>query len=131
MGKKIDNIPPLSVYISDFINIVETAQKDFKWNYEEVNRLDRLTQDYLHTLELDNLDYNGRAKIATQLSKCRQLRRESKNSVEVLQPLIEFLDSDKGKYLLNILKEILGKTRKAETYIENRSYKRRVLQDNE
>lgn len=123
--------PQFSVCLSDFINLVAEAQRDYKWNHEEVNRLDRLTQDYLHKLELDGLDYRGRAKVATQLKNCRQLRRASKDTVEVLEPLMEFLDSEKGKHLLNLLKETLGKTRRVEQYMETRSYRRKVLQDEE
>lgn len=122
--------PQFSVCLSDFINLVTEAQKDYQWNYDEVNRLDHLTQDYLHTLELDGLDYRGRAKVATQLTNCRQLRRASKDTVEVLEPLMEFLDSDKGKNLLNLLRETLGKTRRVEQYMENRSYRQRISKNN-
>ena len=123
--------PQFSVCLSDFINLVTEAQRDYQWNYDEVNRLDRLTQDYLHQLELDGLDYRGRAKVATQIKDCRQLRRASKDTVEVLEPLMEFINSDKGKNLLNLLRETLGKTRRVEQYMETRSYRRKVLQDDE
>lgn len=123
--------PQFSVCLSNFLNLIIEAQRDYQWNYDEVNRLDRLTQDYLHQLELDGLDYRGRAKVATQIKDCRQLRRASKDTVEVLEPLMEFINSDKGKNLLNLLRETLGKTRRAEQYMETRSYRRRVLQDDE
>lgn len=123
--------PQFSVCLSDFINLVTEAQRDYQWNYDEVNRLDRLTQDYLHELELDGLDYRGRAKVATQIKNCRQLRRASKDTVEVLEPLMDFINSDKGKNLLNLLRETLGKTRRVEQYMETRSYRRRVLQNDE
>ena len=123
--------PQFSVCLSDFLNLITEVQRDYQWNYDEVNRLDRLTQDYLHQLELDGLDYRGRAKVATQIKDCRQLRRASKDTVEVLEPLMEFINSDKGKNLLNLLRETLGKTRRAEQYMETRSYRRRVLQDDE
>lgn len=123
--------PQFSVCLSNFLNLITEAQRDYQWNYDEVNRLDRLTQDYLHQLELDGLDYRGRAKVATQIKDCRKLRRASKDTVEVLEPLMEFINSDKGKNLLNLLRETLGKTRRAEQYMETRSYRRRVLQDDE
>lgn len=123
--------PQFSVCLSDFLNLITEAQRDYQWNYDEVNRLDRLTQDYLHELELDGLDYRGRAKVATQIKNCRQLRRASKDTVEVLEPLMEFINSDKGKNLLNLLRETLGKTRRVEQYMETRNYRRKVLQDDE
>ena len=74
MAKKC-SAPKFSAVISDFVKMMEEASKDYAWNYDEVNRMDRLTQDYLHKLELDNLDYKERAKVATQIAKCRQARR--------------------------------------------------------
>ena len=73
MAKKCSP-PKFSTVISDFVQMMEEASKDYAWNYDEVNRMDRLTQDYLHKLELDNLDYKERAKVATQIAKCRQAR---------------------------------------------------------
>jgi Na+/phosphate symporter len=108
--------------------MVTDAISDYEWNRSEVNRLDRLTQDYLHRLELENLDYRERAKVATQLSKCRQLRRASKDTVEILEPFIEFIESEKGKQTMNLMREALGKTRKVEKYMENRTYRYKVLE---
>ena len=48
--------PKFSATISEFIEMMESASKDYAWNYNEVNRMDKLTQDYLHKLELGNLD---------------------------------------------------------------------------
>ena len=120
--------PQFSATISNFCSMVTDAISDYEWNSAEVNRLDRLTQDYLHRLELENLDYRERAKVATQLSKCRQLRRASKDTVEILEPFIEFIESDKGKQTMNLMREALGKTRKVEKYMENRTYRYKVLE---
>ena len=48
MAKK-QSRPQLSSVIEGFINTVEEAQRDYDWNYEEVNRLNLLQQDLLHT----------------------------------------------------------------------------------
>lgn len=123
--------PQFSETIGAFCNAVRNAKRDYEWNWEEVNRLDKLTQDYLHQLELKGLNYSERAKIATHLSKCRQERRLSKDTVEMLQPLIEFLDSDKGAQMMNLMREVLGQTRKVEGRMENRIYRYRVLEDSD
>lgn len=127
MSKKKQKKPQFSPYISGFCQLMEDAQKDHAWNYEQVGRLDRLTQDYLHKLELENLDYKERAKVATALANCRRQRRECKDTVEVLEPLVQFLESDKGKHLFNLVREALGKTRKVEERMETRTYVPRVL----
>lgn len=119
--------PHYSEEIGSFCRLLEGAQKDYTWNYNAVNQLDKLTQDYLHSLELGGFDYGERAKLATKLTKCRQNRRACKDTVEILEPLVQFLDSDKGKALFNLLREVLGKTRKVEERMETRTYVPRVL----
>lgn len=130
MATKTTN-PQFSTTISNFCTMVDQAKSDYDWNAAEVNRLDRLTQDYLHRLELENLDYRERAKVATQLTKCRQLRRASKDTVEILEPFIDFIESEKGKQTMNLMREALGKTRKVESKMENRTYRYRELDSNE
>lgn len=128
MPKKVSN-PKFSESISDFCKFLESAQKDYTWNFDMVHKMDLLTNDYLHELELDDLDYKGRAKLATKLEKCRKDRRNHKDTVQALEPLIEYLNTEKGKQFLNLLKEVLGKTRKVEERMENRVYVRRVMED--
>lgn len=120
--------PQFSQSASQFCRMMDDAKKDYAWNYAAVNRADRLTQDYLHKLELDGLDYRQRAKVATQLARCRQMRRECKDTVEVLEPLVDFLESEKGKHLLNLMREVLGRTRKVEERMGTRVYVPRVLE---
>ena len=126
MSKKNNN-PIFSETISNFCNMVTEVKSDYEWNKAEVNRLDRLTQDYLHQMELNGLNYRERAKVATQLTKCRQLRRESKDTVETLEPFVEFIESEKGKQIMNFMKEALGKTRKVENYMKTRTYRYKEL----
>lgn len=130
MSKKNNN-PKFSETISNFCNMVTEVISDYEWNKAEVNRLDRLTQDYLHQMELNGLNYRERAKVATQLTKCRQLRRESKDTVETLEPFVEFIESEKGKQTMNLMKEALGKTRKVENYMQTRTYRYRELEKEE
>lgn len=128
-AQKNKKVPQFSSVISKFCNMLTDAQSNYEWNKAEVGRLDRLTQDYLHKLELEGLLYKERAKVATQLAKTRQLRRESKDTTEILEPLITFLESDRGKNMINVLREALGKTRKVEERMENRTYRYKVLEE--
>lgn len=128
MAKNKRRVPRFSSVISDFVKTMEDASRDYAWNYNEVGRMDRLTQDYLHKLELGGLDYKERAKVATQLAQCRRTRRECKDTVEVLEPLVQFLECDKGKNLYNLVREALGKTRKVEERMETRVYIPRILE---
>ena len=55
--KKVDLTPKFSDCISECCSMMENAKKDYDWNCAEVKRMEMLTQDYLHKLELDGLDY--------------------------------------------------------------------------
>ena len=131
MGMKQQTKPKFSETISDFCDFLVSAQKDYTWNFDMVNKMDNLTQDYLHSLELDGLKYEERAKLATKIAKCRQDRRNHKDTVRALEPLVEWLDTEKGKQLFNLLREVLGKTRKVEERMENRVYVKRVVEEEE
>lgn len=122
------NKPQFSERIREFCKMITDAREDYEWNKDEISRLDKLTQDYLHMLELNGLDYKERAKVATQLSKCRQMRRASKDTTQILDPLITYLESDKGKNMMNLMREVLGKTRKVEENMTNRIYRYKVFE---
>lgn len=119
--------PQFSKTIGEFCEFLTDAQKTYTWSFDQVSKMDKLTQDYLHSLELDGLKYEERAKLATQLALCRQERREHKDTVQILEPLVEWLDTEKGRQLFNLLREVLGRTRKVEDRMETRIYCPRVL----
>lgn len=112
--------------LSDFLNFVRLAQAEYKTSFDEVNIKDKQTQDYLHDLELSNLTYKERCKVATQIARCRKERRYYKDVSETLEPLVLFFEEPQNKKVLNELMQILGKMRKSEQYHENRNYIPRV-----
>lgn len=125
------NPPQFSAEISAFCRMMEDAVKDYTYCQEEVGRMDHLTQDYLHTLELDDLKYKERARVATKIAECRQTRRACKDTTEILEPLVTFLQSEKGKNMMNLMREALGKTRKVEERMQTRRYYNRVMTEAE
>jgi hypothetical protein len=127
VSKNKNQPPPLSSRISDVLIMMDGAIKDYDYNYNAVNQTEKLTQDFLHNLELGNLKYQDRAKVATKLEQCRKARRQHKDMVELLEPLIKHIESDYGKKFINILKEVLGKTRQTEEKNARRIYHQKVL----
>lgn len=125
----IDNKKP-SEHISEFLNFVAEAQVKYKLYEEEVNKQDKLTQDYLHKLELGDLKCDERSKIATKLAINRQDRRYYKDQVEEFKPIVEFFKNPANKKILDKMKsDILGETRRWESYHSDRKYKPRVLKE--
>ena len=117
----------LSQQISGFLQLMEQAQKSYAYSAEEVQRMELLTQDYLHKLELQSCSRHARAKVATAIRDCRTVRRQHKDNTIILEPLVSFLQTDKGKLLIFQLQQTLGAVRRAERTTQDRQYHPRVL----
>ena len=118
-----------SEYISEFLNFVAETQSQYRFCSDEVNNQDKLTQDYLHSLELDDLKCDERSKVATKLAINRKDRRYYKDRTEELEPIVEFFEEPQNKKVLDKLKQVLGVVRKSELYHKDRKYIPRVLKE--
>ena len=54
----------LSEQISEFLKLLERAEKEYTWAIQEEMQAENLTQDYLHQLELMPFTYHERTQIA-------------------------------------------------------------------
>lgn len=113
-----------SKYIENFLNFIRDSELIYKEAYEKVHEMDKLTQDYLHDIELGGFDYKGRAKIATKLKDARQIRRVNKDITIPLEPLRDWVNTHKNT--INELQQLLGQIRKEEKNLVNRKYFRKV-----
>lgn len=118
-----------SEYITEFLNFITEAKSQYNFCSEEVNNQDKLTQDYLHSLELDNLKFGERGKLATKLAINRKDRRYYKDRVEELEPIVQFFEEPQNKKVLDKLTQVLGQTRRVESYHKDRVYVPRVLNE--
>ena len=125
----------VSKNLEQFLNFYNHAMTYYNIAYMNVNNCDKLTQDLLHKLELDDLSTGEKNKIATQLKYCRKDRRYWKDVVEELEPFVAIFDNtgskakeaEASKRTINLLREALGKTRKQEAYHADRRYKPRII----
>ena len=113
--------------LTNFLNFISDACSHYNYCCEELTKQEKLTQDYLHSLELDNLNYKERSKIATQLSINRKERRYYKDRIEELEPIVEFMRKAENARVIKNLERVLGACRKAENYHKNRLYIPKVL----
>lgn len=120
-----------SKYISEFLNFIANAKSQYNLCSEEMNNQDKLTQDYLHSLELDDLKCNERSKLATKLAVNRKDRRYYKDRVEELEPIVNFFEDPQNKKVLDKLTQVLGQTRRMESYHKDRTYTPKVLKRDE
>lgn len=113
--------------ISRFIKFLEAAKAEYARCEEELNYQDHLKTDYLHLLELKCTCAKNRNKISKRLQQCLVERRKCKDTLAILEPLIQFLESDKGKQLINQLPQLVGRIRKEEKRIVDRTYAPRAM----
>lgn len=116
-----------SQIIKTFLDLVESAKADYNYNFESMRNEERITQDYLHMLELEGLNCRERSKIATKLVANRQTRRNYKDAVEELEPIVEFFDDPQNHATINRMSELLGQVRKIENYHQKRFYVPKVI----
>lgn len=113
-----------SIVIETFLNLLREADKTTTSSYDLMETENKKTQDYLHKLELGNLNYKERAKLSTKLMENRQLRRKYKDEYEENLPISEFVGAN--KQFVKKLEQLLGEIRKVEKYHENRQYYPRI-----
>lgn len=118
-----------SEYITEFLNFISSAQSHYDFCLDEMWKQEKLTQDYLHSLELDDLKCNERSKLATKLAANRKDRRYYKDRVEELEPIVQWASDSANIKTINQLKQALGQVRKQENYHKDRTYCPRILKE--
>ena len=108
------------------VNGFSDLVKLYEYCTEMIEREQQITQDLLHAIEFSD-NYKERYKLSTQLHYNRKRRREYKNAVAVLQPLIEFVQKDDTKKCLNKLSNLIGESRKVKSHGADKSYSPRIL----
>ena len=81
---------------------------------------DDLTQDILHSIEMDDNSYHQNGKLVRTLGAVRRKRREAKNLDMVIDPLIGWIYSNQPT--IKALEKVLGEMRKAERVNGLRTY---------
>ena len=114
--------------VKDFNSWINTVEKDYQFYFNEVSKLDNLTNDILHRLELEQLSYSERAKLATKLSNTRRERRYYKDLVQQLQPVIDYLQDQQSRKVIMNFSTVLGKLKDVESVQQHRTYRYRVLE---
>ena len=118
-----------SEIISSFLKLIDSVSKEYQIAFDMVGEKDKETIDFMHEVELKKLKQNEKAKMMTMLVEIRKERRYWKNKVDEYQSLNELLNDKEFKKTIEQLKQVLGKVRKAENYLEDRKYKPRVKKE--
>lgn len=116
----------VSEKLQEFLNFVDACRSQYQAAYDDVGLEDRRLQDLLHALEFAEGEKEKR-KASTKLRQSRQKRRKAKDELKRLEAIVEFFNETPHKGTLNKMRQLLGKQRKTEEYLNGeRVYKPRV-----
>lgn len=115
----LDNLLTSVKNLSDIVSLYDFCE-------EQVDIEQQITQDLLHAIEFSK-SYKQRCKYVTQLHYNRRRRRQYKNTMAVLKPIIDFLQKEENKKAINRLTNILGEARKTKSHIHEKTYSPRIL----
>lgn len=116
----------VSEVITNFLNYVDQVKAEYQDAHTAVGVEDKRLQDLLHALEFAE-DENEKRRAGTRLQQSRRERRRRKDDVKRLRLLVEFWNEPENKKTLNRLRQLLGRQRKEEEYLNGeRVYKPRM-----
>ena len=115
-----------SEVLADFLNYIDWIRHDYQEARDAVGMEDKRLQDLLHGLEFA-ADENEKRRAGTKLQQSRRIRREAKDEVKCLELIVRFFDEPNPKNTLNKMRQLLGKQRKEEEYLNGeRHYNNRM-----
>lgn len=103
--------------VKAFLDFIRFAQEDYRMARQDVVETEDETQDLLHRIELGGDKYHDVAKLSLALRKTRQDRRDAKDEIKVLAPLIDWAEENKS--VIKDLEQLLGTLRKEEEYVNS------------
>ena len=118
-------------HVSALLSVLQCANNTYAAVCDEIDRLDRLQLDLLHKLELQHLDAVKMSLVAKQLKQCRMDRRVVKDRAMLLEPVVNFVNSQENKKAISNLQKTLGIIRQRTTSKENRRYYPRIMGEEE
>lgn len=116
----------VSEVVAGFLNYVDQVKAEYQAAYEAEGVEDKRLQDLLHAVEFAEGEEEDRCA-NIKLKQSRRERRKQKDEVKRLKLIVEFWNEPENKKTLNRLRQMLGKQRKTEEYLNSeRVYKPRM-----
>lgn len=113
-----------SEQIDRFLTWLRDCEQRFHMAEADEQESNSATQDILHSLELEDHEYRDFAKLGKELRQVRRKRREAKDTLSVLAPVLDWVEANRA--VIKSLERLLGDVRKVEKYTKNRIYTART-----
>lgn len=106
--------------IKTFLDFLHNIETEYNIALSLENDSNNETQDLLHQLELNQLEYHDYARVSKALQQVRKERRDAKDVEMRADPIVKWVQEN-GK-VVKSLERLLGDVRKAENMTQNRHY---------
>lgn len=103
-----------------FLDFLKSAESQLDQATAGQQEAEAETQDILHSLELEKHSYHEMAALSRKLAEVRQARRQNKDIVSQLTPVVEWTRENNAA--VRSLQRLLGDLRKVERSAQNRFY---------
>ena len=112
--------------LAGFLNFVDQCTTEYRLACDTVSEEDKRLQDLLHGIEFSE-NRSEADKELTKLRRSQKVRREDKDVIRRNQLIVEFFNDQNNKATLNKMRQLLGRQRKEEEYLNSkRVYKPRA-----
>lgn len=124
MGRRVEKEP--SEVLSEFLAYIDRIRYDYKAAHDAVKKEEKRLQDLLHDIEFAEGE-NEKRRAGTRLQQSRRSRRRKKDEMMRLELVVQFFDEPAQKSTINKMRQLLGKQRKQEEFLNGeRHYNKRV-----
>ena len=124
MGRRVEKEP--SEVLSEFLAYIDRIRYDYKAAHDAVKKEEKRLQDLLHDIEFAEGE-NEKRRAGTRLQQSRRSRRRKKDETMRLELVVQFFDEPTQKSTINKMRQLLGKQRKQEEFLNGeRHYNKRV-----
>lgn len=105
---------------------IDRIRYDYKAAHDAVKKEEKRLQDLLHDIEFAEGE-NEKRRAGTRLQQSRRSRRRKKDEMMRLELVVQFFDEPTQKSTINKMRQLLGKQRKQEEFLNGeRHYNKRV-----
>lgn len=124
MGRRVEKEP--SEVLSELLAYIDRIRYDYKAAHDAVKKEEKRLQDLLHDIEFAEGE-NEKRRAGTRLQQSRRSRRRKKDEMMRLELVVQFFDEPTQKSTINKMRQLLGKQRKQEEFLNGeRHYNKRV-----
>lgn len=114
-----------SEQLKAFLDYLDSVEAEYEYCQNEVDIENKRLQDFLHKIELEER-CEVRSKACTAFRKQRIHRRECKDRIGELEPIVKILRTKEFQRVRNSFAQALGAIRNFEKHEANRRYYPRV-----